>query len=180
MLTILATVLGFLGPFVPEALKFFTRKQDNAHELAMMELQAKHAAAAHAYKLEEIGAQADIAEAQALRQPQQSFGVQLLDAARGWPAWAILPVFWAFALLDWLNGSVRPMVTYWIVGFWLFYKYSLFQLAQQHRSIYEAMVANWSSDDAAVLMLCLSYFFGQRAAKAAFGGSASTGRAGGG
>ena len=90
MLTILATVLGFLGPFVPEVLKFFNRRQDNSHELEMMRLQMLHAEKAHAWKLEEINAHADIAEAMSLRQPQQSFGVQLLDAAKGWPAWAVL------------------------------------------------------------------------------------------
>lgn len=180
MITLLASILGFAGPFIPELLKWLNRKEDNKHELAMMSLQLQYAEKAHAWKMEEITATADIAEMQALRQPQQSFGVQLLDAAKGWPRWAILPVFWAFAVLDWLNGSVRPVVTYWIVGFWLLYKYSLFELARARMGWESSVVANWNENDAAVLMLCLSYFFGQRAAKAAFGGSASTGRAGGG
>ena len=39
MLEIFSAVLGFAAPFLPELLKYFNRKQDNAHELEMMKLQ---------------------------------------------------------------------------------------------------------------------------------------------
>lgn len=181
MITILTTLLGFIGPFLPEVLKYLNRAQDNAHELAMMKLQAELAEKQHGWRMEEVNVQADIAESLAIRAPQQSFGVQLLDAAKGWPSWVIVPVFWAFALLDWLNGTVRPMVTYWIVGFWLVYKYAVFTMLEAASGSFgQAVINSWGEYDYAVLNLCLGYFFGQRAAKAAFGGNASTGRAGGG
>lgn len=180
MLAILSAVLGFAGPFIPELLKLFRQKQDNAHELAILQMQAQLAEKQHLYKMEEISSQADIAEAQTLRQPQQSFGVQLLDAAVGWPKLAILPVFYAFALLDWINGIIRPGVTASMVGFYLAFKWSQLELAKIRMGDYaQAVQAIWTENDFAVLMLCLGYYFGQRAMKTVFGGSANTSRSGG-
>lgn len=187
MLLILSTVLGFIGPFIPELIKWFNRKQDNAHELAMAGLQMQIVEKQASYRLQEVtlkgNLDADIAETKGIYSQPHSFGVQLLDAAHktNLPMWAIFPVFWAFALVDLLNASVRPTVTYWVVGFYLFYKWSLLSIAREATESWQkAVVANWSENDHAMMMLCLGYFFGQRAAKAAFGGSASTGRPGGG
>ena len=41
MLEIFSAVLGFAAPFLPEELKYFNRKADNAHELAMTRLQGE-------------------------------------------------------------------------------------------------------------------------------------------
>ena len=111
MLAILSAILGFAGPFIPEVIKLFRQKADNAHELAVLQMQAQLAEKQHLYRMEEISSQADIAEMQTLRQPQQSFGVQILDAAAHWPKMVILPVFYLFAVLDFINGIIRPDFT---------------------------------------------------------------------
>lgn len=181
MLTILSAILGFAGPFIPELIKLFRQKQDNQHELAVLKVQAEAAAAQHLYKMEEINANADITEMQTLRSPQISFGVQLLDASKDWPRMLVLPVFYMFALLDFLSGMVRPAVTYAFVGFYIVYKWAVFESARiQTESWQTAVSVIWTESDLSVLFLVLSYYFGQRAMKAAFGGSASTGRSGGG
>lgn len=184
MMLILSTILGFFGPFLPELIKWFNRKQDNAHELALLKQQGELAAQGHAYRMAEITTTADLAaskiEQETIYRQPQSFGVQVLDAAKDWPRIVVVPVFWAFAFIDFLNASVRPVITYWVVGFYLFYKWSLYTLARARLGWQDAVVANWSENDHAMMMLCLGYFFGQRAAKAAFGGTASTGRVGGG
>lgn len=77
MIEIFSAVLGFAAPFLPELLKYFNRKQDNAHELEMMKLQIEKGAAEHTWRIEEINTTADIAESATLRVPQKSFGVQL-------------------------------------------------------------------------------------------------------
>lgn len=181
MLTILSALLGFFGPFIPELIKLFRQKQDNQHELAVLKVQAEAAAANHMYRMEEINANADIAEMQTLRSPQASFGVQLLDASKEWPRFLVLPVFYLFALLDFLSGMVRPAVTYAFVAFYIVYKWSVFEAAKlQTESWTTAIAVIWTESDLSLLFLVLSYYFGQRAMKAAFGGSASTGRSGGG
>ncbi|MGL4576351.1 MAG: hypothetical protein ACRCV9_16325 [Burkholderiaceae bacterium] len=179
MLAILSALLGFAGPFVPEFIKLFRQKNDNAHELKVLELQLQAAAQQHMWRMEEISSQADIAEMQTLREPQHSFGVQLLDAAAHWPKLWIIPVFYFFALLDWINGIVRPGVTVCMVGFYLWFKAAQFELAKIRMGDYaQAVVSIWTDNDFAVLMLCLGYYFGHRTMKAVFGGSANTSKPG--
>ena len=179
MLEILSFVTGFLGPVIPQIFKWFERKQEYAQELALMELRLRQGALEHTWRMEEISANADIAEMQTLRTPQQSFGVQLLDAAKGWVeskgwgAWAILPVFYLFAFLDFVTGMVRPTVTYAAFGFYMVYKWTLFQSLAVTSGREAAILATWSEQDWSVLLLVLGFYFGQRMMKAAFGGSAN-------
>lgn len=186
MLQLLSAVFGFAAPFLPQLFQFFQRGQDNAHELAMMEMRLKHAAQEHLWRMEEVEAQADIAEMQSLRAPQQSFGVQLLDAADKyatgrWGKFLLTPVFYLFAFLDWINGMVRPSVTFAMVGFYIAFKVALYQSTFSAAGSWQAaMPFVWTENDWAVLVLVLSYYFGARTAKAVFGGNASTGRTGGG
>lgn len=179
MLAILSAVFGFAAPFLPELLKFFNRKADNAHELAMMKIRLEASSAEHAWRMEEITAQADIAEAIELHKPQSSFGVQILDKAHdsGMSGWIIMPVFWGFALLDFINGIIRPGVTAWVVAGYLAYKAALYHTLTGSRFEADwasAMQQIWTEQDYAVLTLVLAFWFGGRAAKMAFGGSAST------
>lgn len=181
MITILSALLGFAGPFIPELIKLFRQKQDNSHELAILDMQTKIAAAHHLYKMEELNVGGDIAEMQTLRQPQQSFGVQILDAAKDWPKFLIVPVFYMFAVLDFLSGMVRPGVTYAITGFYLMYKWALFEQAKLVAGSWDrAAIVIWTEMDFSILLLVIGYWFGQRAMRATFGGSAGTGKAGGG
>lgn len=174
MLAILSAIFGFVAPFLPELLKFFTRKQDNAHELQMMEMRLKHAGQEHLWRMEEINATADIAEMKALHRPQESMGVRLLDAAGArYPAWVVVPAFWAFALLDWLSGMVRPTVTYAAFAFYMIVKLARFRLMESVVSDdtrwFELVARIWDEHDMAVLTLVLSYWFGNRIAQRAFG-----------
>ncbi len=181
MLAIFSALFGFAAPFLPELMKFFNRRQDNTHELAMMDLRLKNANAEHTWRMEEINAAADIAEMQTLRQPTPSFGVQILDKAQDslHPAlW--VPIFWLFALLDFIAGLVRPGITWAVVGGYLAYKLALYQTLTSARFGNDwagAMSQLWKEDDYAVLSLVLAFWFGGRMYKAVFGGNASHGSA---
>lgn len=187
MLTLLSTLLGFTAPFLPELVKFFNRRQDLAHELEMFKLRMQQGAAEHTWKMEEINATADIAEAAMLHQAQPSFGVQILDRAHD--VWGsgrfgqllIAPVFWAFAFMDWVNGMVRPTIAYWAFGSYMIYRYSCVKLAMSvahDMTAAEAVAKVWSENDWAVLMMVLAFYFGERTRKAVFGGSSNTASAG--
>lgn len=181
MLALLAGFFGFAAPFLPELLKYFNRKQDNAHELQMFDLRMKAASAEHTWKMAEIDANADIAEMKTLRQPQQSFGVSLLDAAKGYnlSQWLFIPSFYAFTALDFFSGMVRPTITYAVVAFYMAYKYALYLSVRTFtEGGYQAILQIWGEQDMAIVFMVLSYWFGQRVAKAAFGGSASSNRPG--
>lgn len=178
MLAIASAVFGFLAPLLPELVRYLQRRQDLQHELAVLQLRAQAAAQEHLWRMEAMTAAADLAEAQALLKPQVSFGVQVLDAAAhaGYGPWAIAPAFYLFALLDLLAGLVRPAITYAAFGLYGAVKwaqYSMFFLLSTDISVAEVLLKIWREEDLAVLTLCLSYWFGHRAAKQAFGGSAS-------
>lgn len=177
MLALASAIFGFAAPFLPEIFKWLNRRQDNAQELAMFKLRVEQAGKEHLYKMEEISAQADIAEATLLHKPVQSFGVQILDAASkaGWGKWATVPVFYLFALLDFITGLVRPAVTYAAFGGYLAYKWAMFMEYTGPRfesSAENAIILLWGEQDWALLLLVLSYWFGLRQYKAVFGGNA--------
>lgn len=76
---------------------------------------------------------------------------------------------------------VRPVVTYLMVAFYLIYKWALFQQASLIASDWsKAATMIWTEADLGILYLVLGFYFGSRMVKAAFGGSAQTGKAGGG
>lgn len=180
MLALATAIFGFLAPFLPEVVKIGSRWIDNRHELEMMKLRLEQGAAEHLWRMEEITATADIAEARLLHRPVPSFGVQILDKASdsSWPAWTVLPVFWAFACLDLLAGLVRPVIAYAAFGFYAAVKWAYFLELTGPRFEATAAVALlqiWGEQDWAVLTMVLSYWFGHRAHKAAFGGNATSG-----
>lgn len=173
----LTAIIGFVAPFLPELLKFFNRKQDNLHELEMMKLQMQKGAQEHLWRMEEIVTAADSKEAELLHAPMNSFGVQLLDAAKGHKlsGWALYPVFYLFSILDFLSGLVRPGITYAAFGFYMAVKWAQLSTSIDDNGLLaDALLAVWSDEDRAIVILVLSYWFGQRAAKGAFGGSAMT------
>ncbi len=184
MLAVLTAVLGFLGPFLPEVLKFLNRRQDNQHELAMYQLQMKAAEKAHALRMAELEATADIREAEMLHRPAPSFGVQMLDAARdsGLKGWAIIPTFYLFVFVDVAAALVRPALTYTAFGFYVAYKFACYSVmgsvSTADATWAQHIINLWGDQDWAVVTLVLSYWFGHRAAKAAFGGNATSGKAG--
>ncbi len=177
MLELFSAVLGFAAPFLPEMLKYFNKKQDNAHELAMMDKQAALAEKQAGWRMDELIVNADAAETLELHKPMSSFGVQLLDAAKGQglSGWALYPAFYLFSLMDFLSGMVRPGITYAAFGFYMSVKWAELQIAKANNSaLSAALLQVWSSEDRAIVILVLSYWFGHRSAKAAFGGSAMT------
>lgn len=177
MIELLSAVFGFFAPFATELFKFFQRKQDNAHELAMMKMQMEAKGQEHLYRMEEISAAADIKESEGLHAPVHSFGVQLLDAAKGHNLsdWLLFPSFYLFTLLDFVSSMVRPVITYAAFGFYAAVKWAQFEVAKDIAGTNkEALLSVWTSSDMSIVILVLSYWFGQRAAKAAFGGSANT------
>jgi hypothetical protein len=185
MMTLLLSFLtGTIGPLLPNLLGLFREASDKKHERAMIELRMKHAAQEHTWRMEEISARADIEEAKVLHKPQGSFGVQLIDAADKWAdsTWGkclVTPAFYAFVLLDFVNGLVRPTIAYAAFGFYMAYKWSVYQIAVESMETVQAINQTWGENDWAVLLMVLGFFFGQRAAKAVLGGSTSTGKANG-
>lgn len=105
---ILGGVFGGLFRLAPEVLKFFDRKNEREHELAMFKNQCELEKSRGQQKLAEIGAMRDAAvdagvvDAFTAAISQQT---DMVKAAGGWAAA--------------LSASVRPVVTYLLVGVYL-------------------------------------------------------------
>jgi hypothetical protein len=106
---LLGSIFGGLFRLAPEVLKFMDRKNERLHELKMFEQQCQLESMRGAQKLQEIGAQhgmaVDVGVLDAFKSAldQQT---EMVKAAGGWVAS--------------LSASVRPIVTYWILGLWSF------------------------------------------------------------
>ena len=106
---IFGSLLGGIFRLAPEVLKYFDKKNERAHELAMFDKQCDLEKVRGQIRLEEIGAQRDMAidtgvmDAFKAAIDQQT---EMVKAAGGWSAA--------------LSASVRPVVTYWMLLIWSF------------------------------------------------------------
>jgi hypothetical protein len=131
--------------------------------------------------LDEVDAYPPSADEEGDPVPQQSFGVQLLDAAKdkNMAPWLVGWVFLWFALLDFVSGITRPLITWSVFGCYAAYRYAWFLMTLSYSQTWQqAFVQSWGDFDQALLQMVLSYWFGERVRKAVFGGNASHGGAG--
>ena len=147
MLTLLGSLLGFATSFAPKIFDHFQEKADRAHELAMIDRQMEQMKLGSQLKLEEINAQADIAETRAIYRH---------DAA-------IKPATW----VDNLRGTVRPAITYLLVLCLIAIKFcGLYALvAIEGMAIYQALPTIADDQFNAMIAAVISFWFGSRAIK---------------
>ena len=145
MLTLLGSLLGFAASFALKIFDFFQERADRAHELAMIDRQMEQMKLGSQLKLEEINAQADIAQAKAIYRHDSS----------------IKSATW----VDNLRGSVRPVITYLLVGTFIAIKgaglYALIVI--KGMAIYQALPAIGDDQFNAMLAAVISFWFGSRA-----------------
>ncbi len=141
MITLLASIAGFIGSLIPELLKFLRDKCDKQHELHLMSKQIEFSKLTPGHRSpEEINITRDIME-QASLYSTYNTGISWVDA---------------------LNGTVRPVLAYSF-----FIMYASLKIAQ-YRAITSSMLAIeyidilWSVDDQAIFAGIISFYFGQR------------------
>ncbi len=168
MLSLLGTIFGIFTGAIPELLKYFKQKQDQKHELAVLNLQMQAQAQGHVERLEEIGAEADIKESEAMYKyaevkPIPIVGNIVIDSITG--------IFNSVVFL--LNGLVRPLVTFCFVGFYGMIKYGQYQfllesmegvdkLSPFYQSKSTILQQCWTETDHAVFATIVGHWFGQR------------------
>lgn len=145
MLTLLGSLLGFATSAMPTLLQYLQERADRAHELAIIDRQMEQMRLGSSLKLEEIHAQADIAETRA---------VYRHDAA-------LKPATW----IDNLRASVRPVVTYILVTAAIAIKaaglYALIVI--EGMAVYQALPTIADDQFNAMLAAVISFYFGGRA-----------------
>jgi hypothetical protein len=152
---VLGSLLGGLFRLAPEVLKYFDRRNERQHELAMFERQVDLEKVRGSIKLQEIGAQHAMAvDAGVLGALQAAVTQQteMVKAAGGWVAS--------------LSASVRPVVTYWILGLWSFvhvwFAWNAWLAGASPAEVFKTMM---TADFAALVAGTLNYWFLDRTLK---------------
>lgn len=146
--TILGGALGGIARLAPEVLKFFDRKAERKHELALGDQQYRIATAANQTALQK----ADI-------ELMQSQFVSALDAMKeGVKSQGQLT---GIKIVDAISATVRPVITYWIFGLYSIAKSYQIKLimAADGVDLAQAVAASWSASDDAMLSAVLTFWF---------------------
>jgi hypothetical protein len=144
MLTLLGSLLGFLGSFAPEILKFFTAKEDRFHELQILDRQMEIIKLNHHNRVEEIR---NVGEVEAIR--------------RLYTYPKVIGIRW----IDVLSGTVRPLVTYAFLILYLGVKIVHLRemVCEGHIQMWGTLLAQgWHEEDQALFAAVISFWFGQR------------------
>lgn len=150
ILSLLGGGLGGLMRVVPEVLKFFTSKQDQAHEYKMTQLQLDIDKARADQAIDLVHAQGEMASAagelsayiEAIKGQSNMSGVKWVDG---------------------LNQSVRPMVTYWWMTIFTIYKIStIVSACLVWVSMDDFISRLWTAQDAGILSMILGFWFVDR------------------
>ena len=141
MMTLLATLLGFISSTFPDLLKLWKDGADRKHELEILKLQLEQQKQGHVNSLEEIQVAADSVEARALYKTY-NVGIRWVDA---------------------LNGTVRPVLAYSFFLLYTIVKYAQIALLQDSIDIIEAFPMIWNEEDSTIFAGIVSFYFGARA-----------------
>jgi hypothetical protein len=105
---LLGSIFGGLFRLAPEVLKWLDRKNERQHEFSMFQQQCQLEAQRGSQKLQEIGAQRDMAVDVATMNAFKAAIESQTDMAKAAPGWVAA-----------LSASVRPIVTYALIGTYL-------------------------------------------------------------
>lgn len=127
---LLGGAVGLVGRLMPEALKFFDRKSERAHELALGDQQQKLVAIQGNSQLQSVSVQAQANQfTQAVAALQEAYKTQAPTGNK---------------IVDFVNSTVRPIVTY---GFSLAYLYT------------KMVTGHWDETDTAIFSAILNFWF---------------------
>ncbi len=140
MITLLATLTGFISSLIPEIMKYFVDKNDKKHEIQILEYQLQINKLNNNRKLEEIASLQNNSEAQAIYKTYKT------------------GIYW----VDSLNGTVRPVLAYAFFAIYSFIKFLQYKIVIASAAIYEVIDILWNVDDQAIFAGIISFYFGQR------------------
>lgn len=139
MMTIIATILGFLGSIVPQGMKLYQDGKDKKHELDILKIQAQLQREGHYQRLEEVAISHD-AEQQVAMYKTFFSGIKWIDA---------------------LNALVRPVLTFSFFGLYVYIKYMQYSFVSTE-SMSIIMDIMWADEDQALFSSIVAFYFGNR------------------
>ncbi|MFZ9066243.1 MAG: hypothetical protein ACO23R_02605 [bacterium] len=143
--SLLGGLMGGVFRIVPEFLKLFDRKNERAHELAMLNAEMEFAKLRGQIVEKQTQAVMTAAELSAM---EQAFIEQGKTAAK------------AGKFVSAVSALVRPIVTYWFVTLYSLVKSATFSIAMAQGGRWQDVVLSiWSDDDMGILTLILTFWF---------------------
>lgn len=141
MITLLASIAGFITSLVPEIVKFFKDKNDKKHEIEILKMQIEMSRYSDNSRLDEIRIHESTNEIKNLYSTYKS------------------GIFW----VDALNSSVRPVLAYCFFVLYTYLKYIQFLAVSKYINSTGILVdIIWTTDDQAIFAGIISFYFGQR------------------
>jgi hypothetical protein len=145
MLSLISGAVGLAGSVVPSLVKLWTQKSDQAHEIRMIEAQAKVVAQTHSAKLEEAMVEAQAEQMKSIYRHD----AQMAKKAAPWTST--------------LSASVRPVVTYMVVLTWVGLEVAAgFAIYNSGAGVVDAINAAFSDELQSLLSLIIAFWFGNR------------------
>ena len=138
MFSILGSLLGFASSTIPSIIDIWKTKQQNSHQLKVMELSAK-------YKVQEQEAKTDTAEVAGVYSHAESL------TARA-SIWAVT-----------LSSTVRPISAYLIITLWLSVKLlAVLQVYFDGGEIHKVIDSIYTEYDQMLMSSVICFYFGSR------------------
>ncbi len=142
---LLSSFLGGVLRIAPEALKFFDRKNERAHELSMLEKEMEFA------KLKSEG---EMRQAETALTGKEIDAMSVALREQGETARA---AGWFVAAL---SALVRPLVTYWFVTLYSAVKIATMLMAAAAGADWkDVLISSWTKEDMAMLWMLLTFWF---------------------
>ena len=152
---IFGSLLGGIFRLAPEVLKFFDKKNERQHEMAMFSRQCELEQIRGQQKLAEIGAERDKAIDTGVMDAFNAAINQQAEMAKAAGGWAAS-----------LSASVRPVVTYWVILLWSFvhiwFAWNAWMAGLPPSDVFKTIM---SPDFSALLSGTINYWFLDRTLK---------------
>lgn len=154
---IIGAILGLAASFIPEIIKMIKSRQEHKQELEMLQMQLRYQKEMAEMKMEEAKIMAQIELDKQVYQYAPITEIKLtgktwLDALQ-----VIANVY---------NQTVRPTITYVVIGAWLLLKFAMWQ---QAGGTLDAIPKIWSDYESEFVSAIVSFWFGGRAMLRTFG-----------
>lgn len=149
---VLGSLIGGAFRLAPEVLKWLDRKNEREHELAMFEKQCELEKVRGSIRLQEIGAERDLAVDTGVMAAFKSAIDQQTEMAKV-----------AGGRIAALSASVRPVMTYYVLVLYGLVKLAVFWLmVRANMTGLEIVAKMWTSDDMALLCGVVNYWIMDR------------------
>lgn len=143
--SLLGSLLGGVLRIAPEMLKFFDRKGERAHELALLGAEMEFARVKGEIAMRQTEAVMTVAEMDAIGEALKEQGATARAAGK-----------WVAAI----SALVRPIVTYWFVALYSAHKVASMWLAYaQSGSWQQVFLTSWNESDMGILSMILTFWF---------------------